>query len=89
MSADRTIRERLAFPLIAVLVLAASALRVAGIYDDFWLDEIWSWRMAGDLASPWLVFTHPSARYDNNHPLNTMLMWAQGCLLYTSDAADE
>jgi hypothetical protein len=48
------------------------------VYDDFWLDEIWSWRIAANLVTPWQVFTHPSALYDNNHPLNTMLMWAQG-----------
>ena len=49
--ADRTVAQRLAFPLIVALVLVASALRVAGIYDDFWLDEFWSWRIAGDMAS--------------------------------------
>jgi hypothetical protein len=76
--ADRTTAQRLAFPLIVALILVASALRVAGMYDDFWLDEIWSWRIAGDIATPWQILTHPVARFDNNHPLNTLLMWAQG-----------
>ena len=70
--------HRFALPLVVLLLLVASALRVAGIYDDFWLDEIWSWRISGQLGSPWQVFTHPAALYDNNHPLNTLLMWSQG-----------
>ena len=70
--------HRFVGPLVVLLLLVASALRVMGVYDDFWLDEIWSSRVSGELAYWWQVFTHPSARYDNNHPLNTMLMWAQG-----------
>src|SRR5688572_15054582 len=57
--------RRAVAPLILALLIVACALRVAGLYDDFWLDEIWSWRIAGELARPWQVFTHPSARYDN------------------------
>lgn len=61
-----------------MLILIAAAPRVAGVYSDFWLDEIWSWRIAANLAHPWQVFTHPVALSDNNHPLNTLLMWSIG-----------
>ncbi len=30
--------------LLWVLLAAGLALRVPGLFDDFWLDEIWAWR---------------------------------------------
>jgi hypothetical protein len=64
--------------LVLLLIVAGAALRVVGISDDFWLDEIWSWRIASSMKSATDVLFSPAARYDNNHPLNTLLMYAIG-----------
>jgi hypothetical protein len=62
----------------AALIAVAAMLRLMGVYDDFWLDEIWSWRIAANMARPWQILTDPGAHWDNNHPLNTLLMWFIG-----------
>src|SRR6187397_2250996 len=64
--------------LILLLIFLGAVLRFAGIFDDFWLDEIWSWRIASSLKSVPDVLLSPAARYDNNHPLNTLSMYAMG-----------
>jgi len=51
-------------------------LRVACSFHAFWLDEIWSYLLAQDLASPWQIFTE--RRHDNNHILNTLFIHAIG-----------
>lgn len=65
--------------MMVAIGLVAAALRLASCLDGFWLDEIWSWSIARQVASPLEVFTrHP---IDNNHPLNTLVLWALGDLL--------
>src|SRR5436309_2671576 len=67
------------FPFIAaltVLVLLAAAVRVAAAGDDFWLDEIWSLRLAQGMRSPLDVFL--TLRLDNNHHLNTLFLYLLG-----------
>jgi hypothetical protein len=70
--------DRRAKLILIVLILVASALRVAGAFDDFWLDEIWSYTIAQRIQRPQDILLSPAARIDNNHPLNTMLMWFLG-----------
>lgn len=65
-----------------VVVTVGTALRAAGALDDFWLDEIWSWRIARGLESAAGVLTSDAARSDNNHPLNTLLMYWMGDRAY-------
>lgn len=56
--------------LVAALLVAAGGLRVVGMVDDFWLDEIWSWLFARDKQSIAEIFT--AIHHDNNHYLNTI-----------------
>ena len=51
-----------------LLVLCGVALRIRGLFTDFWLDEIWSWNLARQADSPLSVF---QIFHDNNHPINT------------------
>lgn len=56
------------------ILLAGAALRVAMGFESFWLDEAWSWALAREARSALDVFT--SFRHDNNHPLNTLYLYA-------------
>lgn len=61
----------------AVLILLIGAcLRLIGLFDDFWLDEIWSWYFARDMKSAGAVFY--KINHDNNHYLNTLWMYIVG-----------
>ena len=60
---------------VAILV-AAAVVRFYASLDDFWLDEIWSWAFAGQLSSAWDILT--KLRHDNNHYLNTWLIYEIG-----------
>ena len=59
---------------IAVIVVA-SGLRLAGMFNEFWLDEIWSWEIAGQITDPVEIIYY---RDDNNHWLNTFWIYALG-----------
>src|SRR4051812_39659547 len=59
--------------VVAMLVLVALALRVAGSLDAFWIDEIMSWRFARGASSVLDLFTRVHS--DNNHHLNTIWMY--------------
>ncbi len=73
-SSSKTLRE---FPWLAVLVAMAiaSALRLPGLLQDPWIDEIWSWGLARSRASALDIF---SIRTSNNHTLNTLWIWLVG-----------
>lgn len=58
------------------LVALGALLRLPGLFADFWLDEIWSWRHAGGLSAPWQVFT--AIHHDSNHWLNTLWIYLLG-----------
>lgn len=61
----------------AVALLLAAGLRFWASWDDFWLDEIWTWVLVQQQVSSWLnvllVLTH-----ENNHFLNTWWIFALG-----------
>ncbi|CAN5457078.1 hypothetical protein BH09PLA1_BH09PLA1_14840 [soil metagenome] len=61
-----------------MIVLLALALRLPGMFTDFWLDEIWSLNVAKSIHSPLDVLLSESARIDNNHPLHTWYLCAVG-----------
>ena len=71
MASSPRIPLREAF-LIAALVLAGFAVRIASAQAEFWLDEIWSWEFSRMAASPWEIFF--TLRHDNNHVLNTLML---------------
>lgn len=59
-----------------VAALFATALRVAVIDNDLWLDEVWSVQHAASVESPAEIFF--SLHHDNNHHLNTLWLWLCG-----------
>lgn len=59
-----------------VVSLAAAALRLTAVFNDFWLDEIWSLHLSRLVASPIEILT--KLTHDNNHPINTFYLWALG-----------
>ena len=62
----------------AAILLVAVALRIPGMFCDFWGDEIWSWQIAGQLHGITDVLLSPIARSDNSHPLNTLWLYFLG-----------
>jgi uncharacterized membrane protein len=60
----------------ALLLAAAAALRIAGAFNDLWLDEIWSLDTARQVTSPLDVFTR--LHHEINHYLNTLWMYWMG-----------
>jgi hypothetical protein len=56
------------------LVLGVT-LRLAGVWNDLWLDEIWSLRNVEHLTRALDIFT---IHDDNNHLVNSLLMFALG-----------
>ena len=71
-----TLSRRAVIWLCAALLLAAALLRVAGMFNDFWIDEIISWDIARTMLSPIQILT--SVHHDNNHHLNTLWMYLLG-----------
>ena len=59
-----------------IVFLAAASLRLVAIFNDLWLDEIWSWNLSRLVSSPVGILTELT--HDNNHPLNTFYLWALG-----------
>lgn len=58
---------------IALLVVAAT-VRLIASWDNFWLDEIWSWRFAVSAKSYWQIAT--GIPHDNNQILNTWAIYS-------------
>ena len=69
-------RESSFASLVAVVLLLAAGTiaRVWVAGGELWLDEIWSLSFARDMTAPWQVVT--AIHHDNNHPLNTLSLWA-------------
>lgn len=59
---------------LAVIVVVFAVVRLAGMFGDLWLDEIWSVRMIEPLKSPVEIIT--AVQHDNNHPLNSLWLYA-------------
>jgi hypothetical protein len=68
----RSPRAGTAMIFISAAFLAA-AFRAAAVDNDLWLDEVWSVKLATDIASPIDIVT--SVHHDNNHYLNTLWLW--------------
>lgn len=65
------------------MAAAALALRLPGLFTDFWLDEIWTWEIARGLQSPADLFTQ--VRDSNNHHLNTLIYYLLNPLVGESE----
>ncbi len=61
---------------IFALILLGIAFRITGIFNDLWLDELWSFEFV-KASHSWLdIFT--KFHHDNNHYLNTLFMYLIG-----------
>ena len=71
------INSRRWFLVIAGLIfVVGAALRIVGLFGDFWLDEIWSWAFAMSIKSVKGIFF--GIHHDNNHYLNTLWLYILG-----------
>ncbi len=59
-----------------VIVVLSTAVRLPGCFGDFWLDEILTYFIAEGADLPVDIFT--KALYDNNHHLNTLILYFIG-----------
>jgi hypothetical protein len=70
------------FGVLLLLAIVAAPLRISGLADDFWLDEIWSWALVWNadgtsrVSGPLGVFTE--IHQDNNNHLVTLWLYASG-----------
>jgi hypothetical protein len=65
-------RHRWLEAAVVLAVIAALLLRLLAARGDLWFDEVWTLRLLSRLRSPFEIF---SLRHDNNHLLNSWLMW--------------
>lgn len=72
--ADSRSRRRF-FAIALTIVLLGALLRLFGLFDDFWLDEIWSWIHSRHAKTYGDIFY--GLHHDNNHYLNTL--WIRFC----------
>jgi hypothetical protein len=63
----------LAWGLVAAAVVLGAVLRAIPCWNDFWLDEIWTYFSVRGLTSPLAVFS--SIHHSNNHHLNTLIFY--------------
>lgn len=63
--------------LTAGVLLLAAGLRLWASWDDFWLDEIWSWALIQQAVTSWSDVLL-NLRHENNHYLNTWWIYALG-----------
>jgi hypothetical protein len=63
---------------LATLGLLALLLRLPGLFTEFWLDEVWSWNLVRYFVKSWTDIFSDTLRMDNNHPLNSLLMYMMG-----------
>jgi hypothetical protein len=76
MKPDSTIITKRYFSTGKVLfyiILFGAWLRFLGIFDEFWLDEIWSFFLVSKVNSPLEIITR--LFHDNNHPLNSFFIY--------------
>ncbi len=66
--------------ILIVIFVCAGILRARALFNDLWLDEVWSILSVQRLDSPWKVFTDfPS---DNNHLLNSLYIYLVGDVFF-------
>lgn len=69
-------KSRRTFWIAASVLLALSAvIRLAAMFGDLAIDEIWSWALLNYMRRPIDVL---AIKHDNNHPFNTLVMYLIG-----------
>jgi hypothetical protein len=76
VTAQSAFSQRSALLAVLAATLLGFALRVPGLWSDFWLDEIWTWNLAASLDSAGQVFS--AIHHSNNHHLNTLIVYWLG-----------
>ena len=71
---DRRAEWRFRGAALLILILAAG-LRLACLDTEFWFDEVWSREFADAAQQPWEILLGPDHHHDNNHKLNTLILW--------------
>lgn len=61
---------------LGAVVAVFGAVRFACLFNDLWLDEIWSLGLVGQIHSPAEILTR--LWHDNNHPLNSLWLYLLG-----------
>lgn len=61
--------------MLFLITLFGAGLRLLGLFDDFWLDEVWSFGVASHY-SPLKIITNPF--YSNSHILNVLFICLTG-----------
>ena len=57
------------------IILFAAILRLLGLFDEFDIDEAWTFFRVSELHSRWDIFTH---LYMDGHPLSSLFMYCVG-----------
>jgi hypothetical protein len=70
------VTKREAWLAVAACIVAGTVVRAIPCWNDFWLDEIWTWTDAQRLDSALGVFTQIHS--SNNHHLNTLFFYWLG-----------
>jgi hypothetical protein len=78
-NSPRDIPPKTYWTIFAVLMAAAAFVRLPGIYNDFWLDEIWNYAISRNPNSALDILR---IHIDANHILNTLWMYWLGDLLW-------
>ena len=74
LASESTGASRVATALgIVVLLVIAAGLRVWCSRGELWLDEVWTWDIAAKMT--WLGGLFSQLREENNHYLNTLVIW--------------
>ena len=71
-----TLSTRAAWAWCAAAVALGGAVRLVSCWNDFWLDEVWSWATARKLGSWSGVFT--DIHHSNNNHLSTWILYVLG-----------
>jgi hypothetical protein len=58
---------------LAAITVAGAGIRWRAMFNDLWLDEIFSLRLLDDVTSPVEILTR--VHHDNNHPLNSLFLF--------------
>ena len=76
MYSDADTSHRITLLAGIAVILTALLLRLLIARDAFWIDEVWSYNFARSAAGPLDILT--VLKHDNNHPLNTLLLYLLG-----------
>lgn len=66
-------QPRVFWIVLGAVTAVFGAVRFGCLFNDLWLDEIWSLRLLEQIRSPMGILTQ--LLHDNNHPLNSLFLY--------------